>query len=109
MLKKKATRADIEDFRDWLASQSGGYDPGDPNNCLVCQYLKACGLQAPSFHGTEHVTYTHGPDDEVGVRLPKTIAEIAYGKNNMDLDKYDIEYTFEAARKRAKSVLRSMA
>lgn len=108
MLIKKATRADIKDFSNWLASQTGEYEPGNPNNCLVCQYMRARGLEGPRFNGTEHLTYIHGKEDRVGVRLPKTIGEIAYGKNNMDLESYGFEYTFEAARKRAASVLRSM-
>lgn len=106
LVRKEATLADLKDFRDWLKDQSGEYDPSDPSNCLVCQFMKARGFHNPQFNGTDLVRYTHGPDDRIGVMLPKTIAEIAYGKNNMDLDG-DFEYTFEAAQKRAEKVIRA--
>jgi hypothetical protein len=106
---KQASSADIQDFSNWLANKTGEYNPGDPSNCLVCQYMKARGMADPKFSGTDYLTYTHGPDDRVGVRLPTTIAEIAYGKNNMDLNKSYIEFTFQAARYRAEKVLKELA
>lgn len=107
LLRKEATRADIEDFKNWLSDKSGEYNPGDPGNCLVCRFMKDRGFKNPQFYRTDVVLYVHGPGDKVGAVLPKTIAEIAYGKNNMSLEK-DYEFTYEAAHKRAETVLRLM-
>lgn len=108
VINKKATLKDIKDFRKWLEGKTGRYDPQAPTNCLVCQYMKDRGATYISFSGASQFYY-HRKDEprQYNVRLPVSIAKIAYGEDDPDLNKNykgddrDINYTYEAARERA--------
>lgn len=84
-IEKSVTLDDLVDIHDWLyAKVKKGrtrsdkiYDPGNPINCLVCQYLKDRGHVNPIFTGSLYVETDKGT-----IKLPRQIRTIAYGDDH---------------------------
>ncbi len=108
-IKRDATLADIIDFRNWLETKTGTYDAGNPSHCAVCQYMKDRGRKYAQFSGPS-IVFIHDDTGKHDVVLPKTIAEIAYGEGNENLQLHSNgqAYEFSDALDRANKVIEKL-
>ena len=99
---KPATKADIQGFIDWLSTKPAThtYYSGRPNDCLITQFLKACGYQNAQ-------TYVDTCTDDRGnyYDVPREIAYISYASNHFIRGD---TYTYGSALFRAMQILQSM-
>lgn len=98
---KPATKDDIKGMFNWLSTKPANdtYFRGSPHNCLISQFLRACGYSQP-YTGVSYVYV-----DNNTFQVPKEIAFIAY-----DSDFYEGgNDTYGAALFRAKQILQSMS
>jgi len=91
---KPLTKTDLKHFISWAEKQprNGTYTFIDNMNCLIAQYLRACGFSRVT------VTTSNFWTDKSEGRLPFELNEIAQGQPR----------TFGGATRRAKSLLKKI-
>lgn len=72
-INKPATAEDVQDFINWLKTQTGIYDAQDPKHCPIANYLRARGHTNVTFFGMYEL---YADDNKID--LPKVIGEIVY-------------------------------
>lgn len=95
-INKPATAEDVQDFINWLKTQTGTYDAQDPDHCPIAQYLRSRGHTNVTFFGTYEL-YADGNK----IDLPKIIGEIVYTEEG-------IGFAYGGALQRAQAALTAM-
>lgn len=75
-INKPATAEDVQDFINWLKTQTGIYDAQNTTHCPIARYLRDRGHTNVIFFGMYEL---HADGNKID--LPKIIGEIIYSKD----------------------------